>query len=558
MWLFMGISACQKAPELSIVELPNNDYSADGGSLTLSFKANRDWAITTSDSWVTVSPSKGTATDGVVTVTVRCEANTTYDDRYATVTITMEELSQTASICQLAKNGLVVPTQTFNLSSKAETIVVEVNSNVKYTVTTSADWIKHRATRSLTTNKLYFEIDQNSDYDPREGTITIKPENGTIPEQVISIKQAQKDALKIKVIQINVRAAGGDSEIEVESNVPYEVIPSVDWIHYVATKTLSTSTIRFNFDANPTNSIREGIIQIRQKDGSLSHNIKVIQDARIEVTSLSLNRSSLYMKLGETETLKADVEPWEATDKTIIWSSSDPTVASVDDTGTITALKEGSSIIQVQCGNCKQTCFVWVHNAPTGAVDLGIVVTREDGTTYKLYWSSSEVLSYVAWGETQTKSNYSQSSYKWMSNGKITKYCLTKDKDLWGGYGNPDGKTVLDLEDDPAHVKLGGKWRTPTKEEMDALIKQCTWEAYYGTLKATSKVNGMSIRFPSNGYKNGEGITDRSRSGRYWTSTLASSNRAYIFGFKVEDTYKDMWLSDSPRYLGYSILPVTE
>lgn len=57
-----------------------------------------------------------------------------------------------------------------------------------------------------------------------------------------------------------------------------------------------------------------------------------------------------------------------------------------------------------------------------------------------------------------------------------------KDKDgfdlpnRWTKYTEEDGKKVLDLCDDAAHVALGGKWRMPTEEEANELLRKCSWE----------------------------------------------------------------------------------
>ena len=68
---------------------------------------------------------------------------------------------------------------------------------------------------------------------------------------------------------------------------------------------------------------------------------------------------------------------------------------------------------------------------------------------------------YYAWGETDEKSNYDWSTYKWCNGSydSMTKYCVyIRD-------GIVDNKTVLDLEDDVANVKWGATWRMPTWEQ---------------------------------------------------------------------------------------------
>ncbi|MBO7113646.1 MAG: hypothetical protein J6V95_00560 [Bacteroidaceae bacterium] len=89
---------------------------------------------------------------------------------------------------------------------------------------------------------------------------------------------------------------------------------------------------------------------------------------------------------------------------------------------------------------------------------------------------------YYAWGETETKSEYLLSNYrfsKWFISDEtndstmlLTKYCNNAG---YGYDGLVDNKTVLDPEDDVAHVKWGGDWRIPTIEEWNELKENCTW-----------------------------------------------------------------------------------
>ena len=398
-------AACQKAPELTVSGPATIELSADGSSGTFTFTANRDWRASSSDSWVTVSPSSGEASDKPVTVSVRCDANTTYDDRTATVTIRMEDLSQTVTVRQPANLGVILPKQTFDLQSGANTIDVEVQANVQYSVSTSVDWIKQTGTKGLTSKTLTFSIAENKTYDPREGKITIKPQEGNAKEQVISVKQAQKDALSVEKTSYDMPYGGGEIEIKVEANVSFDVTPNADWIHYVQTKALSNSTVCLKIDENATFSSRQGTIVIKQKNGSLNHTITVNQAGRIAVTSVELDHSSLTLKLGETATLVATVKPDNATDKTVTWSSSDTAIATIDNTGKITAVKEGSAIITAKAGEKSAECKVTV-GIPVSSIELDkkelalkigetatliATVKPNDATDKTVTWSSSNI-----------------------------------------------------------------------------------------------------------------------------------------------------------------------
>ncbi len=102
-----------------------------------------------------------------------------------------------------------------------------------------------------------------------------------------------------------------------------------------------------------------------QHDGDKTLKITATEKpTEIEVNSVTLNKNSLNLEVGETETLTATVEPEEATDKTVIWSSDNAEVASVQN-GKITAIKEGTAQITATAGTKSATCTVTVTSKVT-------------------------------------------------------------------------------------------------------------------------------------------------------------------------------------------------
>lgn len=65
----------------------------------------------------------------------------------------------------------------------------------------------------------------------------------------------------------------------------------------------------------------------------------------VAVTGISLNKTNVNMHTGDTLTLKATISPANATNKSVKWESSAPTVASIDNNGVVTALSDGSATI---------------------------------------------------------------------------------------------------------------------------------------------------------------------------------------------------------------------
>lgn len=79
----------------------------------------------------------------------------------------------------------------------------------------------------------------------------------------------------------------------------------------------------------------------------------------VAVSEVKLDKATLELLVGETATLTATVSPEDATDKTVVWSSSDEKIAKVEN-GKVTAVAEGEAVITVKAGDKTATCKVTV------------------------------------------------------------------------------------------------------------------------------------------------------------------------------------------------------
>lgn len=79
-------------------------------------------------------------------------------------------------------------------------------------------------------------------------------------------------------------------------------------------------------------------------------------------TSVTVEPSELILAVGEERSLNATVYPENTTDKSVIWSSSDESVAVVDENGVVTAVAAGTAVVSAMNGENEGTCAVTVEN----------------------------------------------------------------------------------------------------------------------------------------------------------------------------------------------------
>ncbi|NOV04326.1 Ig-like domain-containing protein [Paenibacillus planticolens] len=84
------------------------------------------------------------------------------------------------------------------------------------------------------------------------------------------------------------------------------------------------------------------------------------------VDSVLLNKNSLSLAVGKSESLSAEILPEEATNKTVTWVSSNPSVAAVDNSGLVTGISAGTAVINAKIGRLSATASINVTGSGAG------------------------------------------------------------------------------------------------------------------------------------------------------------------------------------------------
>ncbi|AZV56066.1 Ig-like domain-containing protein [Clostridium sp. AWRP] len=124
-------------------------------------------------------------------------------------------------------------------------------------------------------------------------------------------------------------------------------------------------------------------------------------------TSITMDKTTDSLQVGKTDTLTATITPDNATNKNVAWKSSDESIATVDQTGKVTAVKEGTATITATTtdgSNLSASCVVTVTpqgTTPTNPTDntgnaiLNLTMTNGNIKSYTV--SMSKVNDFISW-----------------------------------------------------------------------------------------------------------------------------------------------------------------
>ena len=187
-------------------------------------------------------------------------------------------------------------------------------------------------------------------------------------------------------------------------------------------------------------------------------------------------------------------------------------------------------------------------------VDLGLPSGLKWATCNVGASSPEDYGNYYAWGETTTKSTYTE-------DNSLT-YGLNESQLQSQGY--IDGSGNLTPSHDAATANWGGSWRMPTEDEMQELVDYCEWEWTQVNGVNGSKVigpNGSCIFLPAAGRRYGTSLSLDGSNGYCWSSTPYGSYDYYYdydaYYLNFNDGYENVDWSYG-RHDGLTVRPITE
>ena len=300
--------------------------------------------------WTTSDASVAAVTDGKVTAV-----------KAGTATITAKAGEKTAT-CTVTVKAKVIPVTSIQLDKTA--LELGEGDEASLTATVKPDnatdptvtWTSSDASVAAVTDGKVTAI--------KVGTATITAKAGektatctiTVKAKVIPVTSIWLDHAELELTE-------GDEAVLTANVLPENATDkTVTWTSSDASvATVTDGTVK---------AVKPGSAVITAKAGEKTAKCTVtVKAAFIPVTSVTLDKTSMSLEVGDVENLIATVKPDNATDPTVTWTTSDESVASVSD-GLVTALKEGTAVITAKAGEKTATCSVTVIYVPKPVIRL--------------------------------------------------------------------------------------------------------------------------------------------------------------------------------------------
>ncbi len=279
--LTKSISVSQKQGNGLIVAQSLFEINNEEQTIEIEVKSNVNYKYTIDDSckdWIQYVSAKSLSSS---TVTFKIAKNDDYSERTGKITFEQTDgnLKEVVSIKQGEAKGLFVTPTTFDLTKDAQTISVEVKSNIDYEYSIDQEcssWVKVASAKSLSSQTVTFYISENDTEGDRTGKIYFKEKNGALAETV-TINQCTSATLLVSTSTYNLSNDLQTITVEVKSNMDYTVQSLADWIEVISTKGLTTSQITLKVAANETSDPRSGEVKISHVSGPASETIIINQ-----------------------------------------------------------------------------------------------------------------------------------------------------------------------------------------------------------------------------------------------------------------------------------------
>ena len=530
---------------------------SSGETCQLAVNSNLDWKFVDSiPDWISVDPTIG---NGNTQVIVKVNLNNDPVGREAKLWLAPAASDYRVPLL-VKQNGRVfgADSTSIRFSDQAGTTWFNIKSNgLLWLVNTADNWITLSPEYGTESARITVSVTENTGDSIRVGNIMVVTAGQKENVQVIQTGKFMEISSKALEFGSN----GGSSVVSISTSGHWTASASESWIILSAVEGDGNGNITISVQDNPSLTDREGEVTITRNGSTNPIRISVSQTARY--LTVSTDSIQFFESGGTSDPVIVQTDGTYDVETSFGWLT---IVRLSQSQFTVTAAENTTSVPRTG------TVMVKLTDLTSGLLIREITVTQDGATDYdyvdlglSVYWATCNVGAdapeeyggQYSWGEITEKSSYYESNWYWSNGSKtsLTKY------NSYSGYGTVDYKTVLDPEDDVAHVLWGGNWRIPTREELEELVNNCIWTwttvNNVAGYKVTSCIPGYTDRYiflPAAGNAWGSGYHGSAGTeASYWSSNTSVD---YFSAWNLHFNPDVFSVGDEKRNPGLSVRPV--
>lgn len=286
-----------------------------------------------------------------------------------------------------------------SISYSSDSVNIFVYANCKWTLTGKSDWCNTLIESGNGNNTVSFFINFHSEEDTIRTAIFEFISNDGSSKVQLKISQSPGYLLNIEGNRDTIKAEGGVIGIPFVTNFNDSkiVVPSsINWIHNLNTRSMHSDTIFMVVDENTGN---ERMAQMELHYGEKVKSYTIVQSKNIPLEKIDFIAGAPFYSYGEQEIqLKCTYIPENATNKKLLWSSSNESLCSITQEGLIHTFPiDGICVITAKniLSNVKSTYSIQCFNPKTPIKINGSTSTLLQNSFLQL--SVNKPVSIVKW-----------------------------------------------------------------------------------------------------------------------------------------------------------------
>jgi len=274
----------------------NINVSSSASSNPITVTSNSSWAVSSSQTWATLSSSSGT---GNTVLNVLLTANGSQTGRTAIITFTAGSNTQTVNISQAGVSSnpvdsINISTNTLLYTASGSTKQVQLTSNRNWTASGQASWITLTPISGNGNTTLNITASANTSSVGRTNVVTFTAGTAT---QVLTITQdstpSTADQLSLNKDSIVTGSSALSTTVQLQSNRTWTITNPASWVTISPMSGTNNAVLSVNILANSTTSVRS--VDVLISAGTIIKELHIKQDVAVGINEInSANNLHIY------------------------------------------------------------------------------------------------------------------------------------------------------------------------------------------------------------------------------------------------------------------------